>query len=50
MLLYNSRLRLFQGKIKFKWSDPFKEMWVVTNKDIEVEGKEGLTFMVNGSI
>lgn len=48
MLLYNSQLRLLHGKIKLKLSDLFKAMWVVTNKDIELEGKEGLTFKVNG--
>jgi len=48
VLLYNSRLRLFPGKIKSKWSGPFKVTCVFKNGAIEVEGKEGPAFKVNG--
>ncbi|XP_049391333.1 uncharacterized protein LOC125855624 [Solanum stenotomum] len=48
VLLYNSRLRLFTGKLKSKWSGPFGVTRVFTNGAIEVEGKEGHAFKVNG--
>jgi len=48
VLLYNSRLRLFPGKLKSKWSGPFRVTRVFTNGAIEVEGKEGPPFKVNG--
>ena len=47
VLLYNSRLRLFPGKLKSKWSGPFKVTRVFTNGAIKVEGQEGPTFKVN---
>ncbi|XP_015163270.1 uncharacterized protein [Solanum tuberosum] len=46
-LLYNSRLRLFPGKLKSKWSGPFRVTQVFTNGAIEVESKEGPAFKVN---
>ena len=48
VLLFNSRLILFTGKFKSKWSGPFRVTRVFTNGAIEVEGKEGPTFKVNG--
>ncbi|XP_049399734.1 uncharacterized protein LOC125863769 [Solanum stenotomum] len=48
VLLCNSRLRLFLGKLKSKWSGPFRVTRVFTNGSIEVEGKEGPAFKVNG--
>ncbi|XP_049394762.1 uncharacterized protein LOC125859070 [Solanum stenotomum] len=48
VLLYNSRLRLFPGKLKSKWSGPFRVTRVLTNGAIEVEGQEGPAFKVNG--
>ncbi|XP_049347845.1 uncharacterized protein LOC125812383 [Solanum verrucosum] len=47
VLLYNSRLRLFPGKLKSKWSGPFRVTRVFTNGAIEVEVKEGPPFKVN---
>ena len=47
-LLYNSRLRLFSGKLKSKLSGPFRVKRVFTNGAIEVEGQEGPAFTVNG--
>ncbi|XP_015164030.1 uncharacterized protein [Solanum tuberosum] len=38
VLLYNSRLRLFPGKLKFKWSGPFRVTRVFSNGAIEVKG------------
>ncbi|XP_049409176.1 uncharacterized protein LOC125872454 [Solanum stenotomum] len=48
VLFYNSRLRLFPGKLKSKWSGPFRVTRVLTNGTIEVEVKEGPPFTVNG--
>jgi len=36
VLLYNSRLLLFPGKLKSKWSRPFRVTRVFTNDAIEV--------------
>ncbi|XP_049394678.1 uncharacterized protein LOC125858965 [Solanum stenotomum] len=41
VLLYNSRLRPIPGKLKSKWSGPFRVTRVFTNIAIEVEGQEG---------
>ncbi|XP_015160536.1 uncharacterized protein [Solanum tuberosum] len=40
--------RLFPGKLKSNWSGPFRVTWVFRNGAIEIEGKEGPTFKVNG--
>ncbi|XP_049364532.1 uncharacterized protein LOC125829338 [Solanum verrucosum] len=48
VLLYNSRLLLFPGKLKSKWSGPFRVTRVFTNGTIEIEDKEGPAFKVNG--
>ncbi|XP_049394674.1 uncharacterized protein LOC125858960 [Solanum stenotomum] len=48
VLLYNSRLRLFLGKFKSKWSGPFRVIRVFINGAIEVEDQEGPPFTVNG--
>ncbi|XP_015167586.1 uncharacterized protein [Solanum tuberosum] len=48
VLIYNSRLRLFPGNIKSKWSGPFRVTRVFTNGAIEVEDQEGPPFKVNG--
>ncbi|WMV45354.1 hypothetical protein MTR67_038739 [Solanum verrucosum] len=37
-----------KGKLKSKWSGPFKVTRVFANGEIEVESKEGSTFKVNG--
>ncbi|KAI3461675.1 hypothetical protein Pfo_018338 [Paulownia fortunei] len=48
VLLFNSRLKLFLGKLKSIWSGPF-----IVNKTfpfgaIELKGKDGILFRVNG--
>ena len=48
VLLFNSRLRLFQGKLKSKWSGPFTvvsntQFWAVTFRNSKKE-----EFKVNG--
>ncbi|XP_049367967.1 uncharacterized protein LOC125832819 [Solanum verrucosum] len=46
VLLYNSRLRLFLGKFKSKWSGSFGVTRVLINGAIKVEGEERLAFKV----
>ncbi|XP_016450269.1 uncharacterized protein LOC107775102 [Nicotiana tabacum] len=49
VLLFNSRLKLFSGKLKSKWSGPFKIVNVSPYDAIELESEDGLrTFKVNG--
>ncbi|XP_049369704.1 uncharacterized protein LOC125834616 [Solanum verrucosum] len=48
VLLYNSQLRLFPGKLKSKWFRPFRVTQVFINGAIEVEDQEGPPFTVNG--
>ncbi|KAI3499631.1 hypothetical protein L1887_35435 [Cichorium endivia] len=47
--LFNSRLKLFPGKLKSKWSGPFKIVHVTPHGAIEIKDeKGGESFMVNG--
>ena len=48
VLLYNSRLRLFPGKLKSRWSGPFKVVKVYPYGAIEISNEKGKTFKVNG--
>nr|XP_016491314.1 PREDICTED: uncharacterized protein LOC107810994 [Nicotiana tabacum] len=49
VLLFNSRLKLFPGKLKSKWSGPFKLVNVSPFGAVELESEDGLrTFKVNG--
>ncbi|XP_050217372.1 uncharacterized protein LOC126668204 [Mercurialis annua] len=48
VLLYNSRLRLFPGKLKSRWSGPFKIRNVANHGAVELENSKGETFKVNG--
>ncbi|XP_050225511.1 uncharacterized protein LOC126674989 [Mercurialis annua] len=48
VLVYNSRLRLFPGKLKSRWSGPFKIRSVANHGAIELENQGGETFKVNG--
>ncbi|XP_049381251.1 uncharacterized protein LOC125845761 [Solanum stenotomum] len=50
VLLYNSQLRLFPGKLKLKWSVPFKVTCIFQNGAIAVEGEESPAFKVNGQL
>ncbi|XP_070008450.1 uncharacterized protein [Nicotiana sylvestris] len=48
-LLYNSRLRLFPGKLKSGWSGPFQVVEVLPSGAIEIASeKNSHTFRVNG--
>ena len=45
ILLYNSRLYLFPGKLKSKWSDPFIVKNVYPHGVVEIENpKNSVTF------
>ena len=48
VLLFNSRLRLFPGKLKSRWSGPFTVTDVKFYGAIEVMGRDGTRFKVNG--
>ncbi|XP_019244463.1 PREDICTED: uncharacterized protein LOC109224332 [Nicotiana attenuata] len=49
ILLFNSRLKLFLGKLKSKWPGPFKVVSVSRYGAIELDSEDGTrTFKVNG--
>ena len=48
VLLFNSRLKLFPGKLKSRWSGPFTVVKVFSHGAIEVGRDDGTTFKVNG--
>ena len=48
MLLFNSRLKLFLGKLKSRWSGPFLVKKVFPYGAIDVWNEEHGTFKVNG--
>ena len=47
VLLYNSRLRLFLGKLKSRWSGPFTIISVTPFGAVTLKGKPGTKFKVN---
>ncbi|XP_073033769.1 uncharacterized protein [Primulina eburnea] len=47
VLLFNSRLKLFPGKLKSRWSGPFVVETVSQNGAIELKCSDGRTFKVN---
>ncbi|XP_034213009.1 uncharacterized protein LOC117625579 [Prunus dulcis] len=49
VLLYDSRLQLFPGKLKSRWVGPFKVLQVFPHGAMEIENiKNGTRFKVNG--
>ena len=48
VLLFNSRLQLFPGKLKSRWSGPFTVVQVFPYGSVEVRGNSGDSFKVNG--
>jgi hypothetical protein len=49
VLLYNSRLHLFAGKLRSRWSDPFIEKHVYPYEAFDIENpKNDNVFKVNG--
>jgi len=48
VLLKSSRLRLFPGKLKSKWTGPYFITQLFPHGAVELETKEGVRFKVNG--
>ena len=48
VLIFNSRLRLFLGKLKSRWSGPFVVSHVYHYRAVEVCNTKGEKFKVNG--
>ncbi|CAA7043382.1 unnamed protein product [Microthlaspi erraticum] len=48
VLLFNSKLRLFHGKLRSKWVGPFKIQEVLPYGSLTLLNKEGKEFTVNG--
>ena len=48
VLLYNSRLKLFLGKLKLRWLGPFKVFKVHSYGAIDITNDKGEIFKVNG--
>ena len=48
MLLFNSRLCLFPGKLKSKWTGPYLITQLLPHGAVELENKEGVRFKVKG--
>ncbi|XP_070007554.1 uncharacterized protein [Nicotiana sylvestris] len=47
VLLFNSRLRLFPGKLKSKWSGQFEVVLVIPFTVLDLKNKNGDVFRVN---
>ncbi|XP_075473910.1 uncharacterized protein LOC142504959 [Primulina tabacum] len=47
VLLFNSRLKFFPGKLKLRWSEPFVVETVYPYGTIELRCRDGRTFNVN---
>ena len=48
MLLFNSRLKLFPGKLKTRWLGPYTVVGVHSYGSIEIQCFDGKAFKVNG--
>ena len=49
VLLYNSKLKLFPGKLKSRWSGPFKLIRIYPHGAVDLlDGRIGQEFKVNG--
>ena len=48
VLLFNSRLRLFPGKLKSRWSGPFDITRVLPSGAVEITDRNSAPFIVNG--
>ena len=44
VILFNSRLRMFPGKLKFKWTGPYLVTQLFPHRVVELENKEGVRF------
>ena len=47
-MLYNSRFRLFLGKLKSKWEGPYDVKEAYPLGAIKLRGKAGMSWIVNG--
>ena len=48
VLLFNSRLKLFQGKLLSRWTGPFEVIKILPSGAVEIKGKTSDPFIVNG--
>ena len=48
LVLFNSGLRLFSGKLKSKLTAPFLITKVFPHGEVELENKKGVRFTING--
>ena len=48
VLLYNSRLKLFPGKLKSRWSGPYTVVTSTTFGEVTLKAESGSEFKVNG--
>jgi hypothetical protein len=48
VLLFNSRLKLFPGKLRSRWSGPFEITNIFPSGAIEIKGETVKPFVVNG--
>ena len=48
VFIFNSRLRLFPGKLKYKWTGSYMVTQLFPHGAVELETKEGVQFKVNG--
>ena len=48
VLLFNSRLKLFPGKLRSRWTGPYVVTQVFPYGTVEVESEDGQRFKVNG--
>ena len=47
VFLYNSRLHLFPGKLKSKWTGPYTVTQLFPHGAVELETKDGVRFKLN---
>nr|GEY18157.1 reverse transcriptase domain-containing protein [Tanacetum cinerariifolium] len=48
VLLFNSRLKIFSGKLKYRWSGPFTISHIYPYSTVELAQPDGPNFKVNG--
>ena len=48
VLFYNSRLKLFSGKLKSQWLGPFTVIKVYPHGAVDITNEKGEVFKVNG--
>ena len=48
VLVFNSRLKLFPGKLKSRWSGPFEVIQVFTHGALLVQNNNDESFKING--